>query len=100
MIPIAERVRAAVPGSAIGGGAADDVRAPLLIGVSGHRDPRPEDVPILKESFRTWLRAVRTRAPHTPVALLCGIAAGADTLAAQVALEEKLDLVACLPFPI
>jgi hypothetical protein len=100
MIPVADRVRAAPPASFVSDDAGADLRAPLLVGAIGHRDLREPDLPLLTERFRAFLRRLRTLVPHTPIVLLTGLAEGADSLCAEVALSEGLALVACLPFPV
>jgi hypothetical protein len=100
VIPVAERVRSAPTTSVISGDAAADLRTPVLIGVTGHRDLRPGDVATLAARFGDFVRGLRARAPHTPLVLLSGLAEGADSLAAEVALAENIPVVACLPFPV
>jgi len=72
---------------------------PLTIGVTGHRDLREEDVPALKAHILQILEDLRTRYPHTPILLLSSLAAGADQLAARVALEFGAQLMVPLPMP-
>jgi hypothetical protein len=96
---------------------------PLVIGVTGHRDLRDEDIPHLeaavaevfdrlKREFldpkisrlgRMW-RNLRGTAPEnvgtTPVILLSSLAEGADQLVARVALEKNIRLLAPLPLPL
>jgi hypothetical protein len=74
-----------------------DACVPLLIGVVGHRDLRPEDEQALAASFRMIVRTLRAEAPHTPLVLLSGLSPGAACLAADVALAEDVCLIACLP---
>lgn len=75
--------------------------APLLIGVTGHRDLRPEDLDKLKDKVRKILSGLRTQYPSTPIVLLSPLAEGADRLAAGVALEPEIGgrLVVPLPMP-
>jgi hypothetical protein len=74
-----------------------DVRAPLVIGVTGHRDLRPEDVPKLESKVREVLHGLQKQFPSTPLILLSPLAEGADRLAARVALECHVQLVVPLP---
>ena len=60
---------------------------PFVIGVTGHRDPEPGQLPALREKFERILAWVHEHAPDTPILLLCGLAAGCDQLAARWALE-------------
>lgn len=89
----------------------DPGAVPLVIGVAGHRDPRPVDLPVLRERFRSVLVQLHEHLPHTPLLMLNGLAAGMDSEAAEVFLEltqfwkqdsprEPLhQLVAALPKP-
>lgn len=74
---------------------------PLIIGVAGHRNLCPEDVPALKERVREVFRELRQRLPNTPLVLLSPLNEGADRLVAEVALEPKcgVSLIAVLPWP-
>ena len=72
---------------------------PLLIGISGHRDLRKEDVPALESKVCGIFDEVRARYPYTPLALLSSLAEGADRLAARVALDAGVRLIAPLPMP-
>ena len=71
--------------------------APLVIGITGHRDLRPDDLEELKKKIRHILRNLKKQYPSTPVILLSPLAEGADRLAATVALEESARLVVPLP---
>ncbi len=72
---------------------------PLVIGVTGHRDVRPEDVPALKEALGRVLGDLRARCPHTPLMLLSALAEGADRLAAEVFLATGSGRLA-VPLPL
>ena len=93
---------------------------PLVIGVTGHRDLRDEDIALLKTAVEVvfdrleefinpdrpfdrmrrmvWSTAGK-HAGATPMIVLTSLAEGADQLVAQVALERGLQLVAPLPLP-
>jgi hypothetical protein len=83
----------------------DPGAVPLVIGVAGHRDPRPQDLPVLRERCRTVIAALLEELPHTPLLMLNGLAAGMDSEAAEIFLELVADaqphhqLVAALPKP-
>ena len=89
----------------------DPGAVPLVIGVAGHRNPRPEDLPVLRERFRALISELLQELPRTPLLLLNGLAAGTDSDAAEVFLElvaeqrqQRPDgphhqLVAALPKP-
>src|SRR5271157_2523659 len=72
---------------------------PLVIGVTGHRDLRPEDHETLKAQLRSVFTKLQHRYPATPLILLSPLAEGADRLAAGVALEMNIHLVVPLPMP-
>lgn len=87
-------------------------QVPLIFGLVGHRNTRPEDAEPLRERIREIIREYRAKDkyPQTPVVLLTGLADGADRLGAQVALEFGREnreaaqmggvyLVAVLPMP-
>ena len=69
----------------------------IVIGVTGHRDLRPEDMPTLEGSVRRILDEVRDAHPHTPLLLLSPLAEGSDRLVARVALDLGVRLVVPLP---
>jgi len=77
------------------------VKAPLVIGVTGHRDIRKEDEEQLQKSVREVLTGLRDRYPSTPFILLSPLADGADRLVADVALRAQIGvrLIAPLPMP-
>ena len=75
-------------------------KLPITLGISGHRDLRAEDREILRKSVRKIIQFFRQHYPNNPLELLSPLAEGADILAAQVALEEKVRLIAPLPLPL
>jgi hypothetical protein len=72
-------------------------RIPIVIGVTGHRDLRAGDVPRLEEITREILSDLKQRHPHTPIVVQSSLAEGADLLAARIAVEMGLELIAPLP---
>lgn len=72
-------------------------RIPLVVGVAGHIDIRPEDRETLRTAVREELENLLSRFPHTPVRMLSSLAAGADLLCADVAEETGIPLTAALP---
>ena len=72
---------------------------PFIIGITGHRDLRDEDLPKLEEMLRIEYRNMQSRYPSTSFILLSGLADGADRLCARVAVELGLRLIAVLPLP-
>jgi len=51
---------------------------PLVIGVTGHRDLREEDRPILETLLRGIFADLKKQYPSLPLILLSPLAAGAD----------------------
>ncbi len=70
---------------------------PIVIGVTGHRDIRPQDVSSLEQAVRDFLLQLKKDYPHSPVRMLNSLAAGADTLCARVALSLSIPLYCPLP---
>ncbi|WP_425916450.1 hypothetical protein [Pseudomonas sp. GWSMS-1] len=70
---------------------------PIVLAISGHRDLLATDIPAIRQTLHTELAALRKRYPHSRLQLLNGLAEGADWLAAEVALECGLELIAVLP---
>lgn len=73
---------------------------PLIVGVTGHRDLRPEDTEVLEGLVRRLIEDVKEAHPHTPLLLLSPLAEGSDRLVARVALELGVRLVVPLPLPL
>jgi hypothetical protein len=72
---------------------------PIVVGVTGHRDLRSQDVPLLEERVRGIFQELQSRYPSTPIVALSPLAEGADRLCARVALGCGVRLVVPLPFP-
>lgn len=72
---------------------------PIVIGVSGHRDLRQTDLPILESRVREILEGLKAKYPATPMILLSALAEGADRLVARVALGLGFRLAVPLPMP-
>jgi hypothetical protein len=73
--------------------------ANLVIGVTGHRNLRHEEVPRLKSQIRDFFLDLKQRYPDLPLCLLSSLAAGSDQLAAEVAFELGIRVIAPLPMP-
>ena len=71
---------------------------PLNIGVTGHRDIPQKDRPKLEAAIVNELKIMQKRYPNTTINILCGLAEGADQLAAGVALSLHFNVIAILPF--
>jgi hypothetical protein len=86
--------------SASRSGSESPPRAPLIIGVTGHRDLRKKDVPELESLVDDVLKDLKKNYPETPIVLLTPLAEGADRLVARVALRrlrKQAHLIAVLP---
>jgi hypothetical protein len=70
---------------------------PLVIGVTGHRDLRPEDVPKLEKAVAEVFETLRKRYTNTPLLVLSPLAEGADRLVARVARNAEIGLIVPLP---
>jgi hypothetical protein len=70
---------------------------PLVVGVTGHRDLRPQDIAALREHVVNFFAELQSTLPSTPICLLSALADGADRLVAEVALERKIQLLVPLP---
>ncbi|HEY3044677.1 MAG TPA: hypothetical protein VGJ39_11655 [Vicinamibacterales bacterium] len=70
---------------------------PIVVAVTGHVDLRPEDTTALGNRVRQLFRELQTKYPHTELELLTPLAEGADRLAARVALDLGIKLIAVLP---
>lgn len=78
-------------------------RLPLVIGATGHRDLRDEDILQLKRIVADVIEDVKRKYlrgdTETPIIVLSSLAEGADRLIAQVALDHGATLIAPLPMP-
>ena len=76
--------------------------APLVIGVTGHRDLREEDWIHLAAKVKEILLDLRKDYPATPLIVISALAEGADRLVAEVALAPDVGarVVAPLPLPL
>jgi len=76
--------------------------APLVIGVTGHRDLRDEDRIHLAAKVKEILLDLRKDYPATPLVVISALAEGADRLVAEVALAPDVGarVVAPLPLPL
>ena len=72
----------------------------LLVGITGHRKLHAAAIPALQEQLRGFFLDLAARYPQLPVMLLSSLAEGSDQLAAQVALDLGLRVVAPLPLPV
>ena len=73
---------------------------PIVIGITGHRELREQDIPRLRQTVKEQLQAVVLKCPNSPVKLLTSLAEGADQLCAEIALELNIGLIVALPMEI
>jgi hypothetical protein len=74
---------------------------PVVLGVTGHRDPRPQDQEVLKKAVELVIRGLKEGPAGEYLVLASALAEGADQLAAEVALDlEPIPLVAIAPMPL
>ncbi|MFV0298040.1 MAG: patatin-like phospholipase family protein [Hyphomicrobiaceae bacterium] len=73
---------------------------PLLVGVTGHRWNRipKSDLPRIRSQTEHVLAEIESLNPRRTMALMSGLAEGADRIVAELALARGWQLVACLPF--
>ena len=63
-------------------------------------DLDPGDVPELRNSVAAFLREIKGHLPETEIVVIVGMAAGADLLVAQTALDLGVRIEAVLPMPL
>lgn len=70
---------------------------PIVIGVTGHRDLREQDIPRLRAAVRGELESLMASSPSSEFVMLNSLAEGADALCAQEALALGMRLACPLP---
>jgi hypothetical protein len=79
--------------------AADLYRIPFVVGITGHRDILPSQLPDVRVALVALLRGLRDAQPDVRIQVLCSMADGADLLIAETALDLDIDVLALLTFP-
>jgi hypothetical protein len=74
-------------------------RLPLVIGVTGHRDLRADEIPEIRTRVRALFVDLQERFPARKLRLLSPLAEGADRLVANVAVELGMELAVVMPMP-
>lgn len=70
---------------------------PIVLAITGHRDLLNEDIAALQQLLAKEFLSLKQQYPHTPIQLMSGLAEGADSLVAEIALDTGLELIATLP---
>ena len=70
------------------------------IGITGHRDLFVRDRAALSAKLCRELEKTKKSRPREEIVMLNSLAAGGDRLAAEIAMEQGIRLVAVLPFPV
>lgn len=73
-------------------------KIPFMVGIVGHRDLVPDQIPEIRAALAKLLKRLREDNPDVPLRLLCSMAAGADLLAAEAAAELGITIIALLPY--
>jgi hypothetical protein len=74
--------------------------SPFVVGVSGHRDLRADDLPHLRAAVTEILSQLKEHLPDSELRIMAGMASGADLLVVQAALDLGVPVDALLPMPL
>ena len=77
----------------------NDAQPSFVISVTGHRDLIDGENERTRQSVRETLNELKSHFDHMPLNLVTGLAAGADMLVAEIALEMDIAVTAVLPMP-
>jgi hypothetical protein len=72
---------------------------PLVVGVTGHRDLVPGEVPAIRGRVREFLEQLSQQYPDRDLTVMSALAEGADRLVSEEALELGLPVTVVLPMP-
>jgi len=78
--------------------AANAARAPLVVGVTSHRNLAAREVEAIRACVRELFVQLRHDFPHAPLTILSPLAEGGDQLVAEEGLNFGAQLIAPLPF--
>ena len=73
-------------------------KIPITIGITGHRDIKPEYASEVRALLKQELEKLLERYPNSSFVMLNSLASGADLLAADIAKEFNITVKAVLPF--
>ncbi|MGH8183395.1 MAG: hypothetical protein ACREPH_07030 [Rhodanobacteraceae bacterium] len=76
----------------------DTAIAPLVIGVTSHRNLVPHEIEAIRRHVRELFVQLQREFPHSPLTILSPLAEGGDQLVAEEGLKLGARLVAPLPF--
>jgi hypothetical protein len=71
----------------------------MLIGVTGHRDLNPQEIPALRAAVRRFLTHWANQSTEPPLMVASSLCEGADLLVTEEALSLGVDCCAVLPLP-
>jgi len=71
--------------------------SPFIVGVSGHRDLDPTELPRLKDAVAAFVTQLKSYLPDTEVHMVVGMAPGADLLVVETVLDLNVQVEAVLP---
>ena len=74
--------------------------SPFIVGISGHRDLHPDALEPLRTTVADFLKQLAERLPDSELRIMAGMAAGADLLVVETALELGFGVDALLPMPL
>ena len=74
--------------------------APIVIGVTGHRNLRQEELPAIQELAEAFLLRLKKTWPDREIQMMNALAEGADTICAEIALNMGIPLICPLPLPV
>lgn len=74
-----------------------DYQISLTIGVTGHRDIVPAEIPLLTQKLERFIDDLEHRYPNLPLLFITGMAEGADSLVADVASSRGCRVLNVLP---
>lgn len=67
-------------------------KIPVIVGVTGHRDLREQDIDRLKSAVRAGLESLQSEYPNSEIKVMTSLAEGADQLCAETAVEMGLGI--------
>jgi len=78
----------------------EQLALPLVIAVTGHRDLVAAEIPLIRQRMEELFVDLKEEYPYNRLVIMSPLAEGADTIAAEVALDLEIDLLVPLPKPL